>query len=131
MSKRSTGQDVRQAASSGGARAPQVTAGPSRSSGGRRTDEAPRQQAGRAPAKGKAPAGPDNGNNDPDDDDEGDGDDDDEDPDERPAPSFSTRRTSAIWEAFCIYSDGLLTPSEFSALRQNNDGRGNTMTDRE
>ena len=130
MSKRSTGQGVRQAASSGGARAPQVTAGPSRSSGGRRTDGPSRQQAGRASAKGKAQAGPDDGGDDPDDDDEGD-DDADENPDEDPAPSFSTRRTSAIWEAFCIYSDGLLTPSEFSALRQNNDGRGNTMTDRE
>lgn len=122
MKQRSgTGQPSRHAASSGGTRSSEVTAGPSRVIGTRRTGHSSRPQGGRERSKGKAPE--DDGDDDDSDDSNDDDDDDDEDDDaEAQARRFTQELGLVVLEVFCLYTDGLLTPHEFGQIEENVSG---------
>ncbi|KAK5173641.1 uncharacterized protein LTR77_002322 [Saxophila tyrrhenica] len=121
MKKRDQGHGTRQAASSGGGRDSPAAAGPSRTSGTRRTGQSAGTQ-GQQTRGGRAPATQADDDDDEDDsDDDGNGDDsDDGDANE----NLQRQAAIIVSEIFSVYTHGLLTPAEFRGIAINGDAAG-------
>lgn len=123
--KRAGESSVRPTSSGGDASAGAAVAGPSRSSTRRRTQpSSSSKRTGKAPVRRVAVEEEDPDDDDDGDDDDREDDDDDDDNDDNPSQSFEGRKQLAIAEFLCNYTDSMLTPFEFIALRRNQeDGR--------